>query len=56
MFTFIDCQVDVGFETSNQFNIIRTMPFLDLLEKKHLKIEEVFEDSDQEVLHVKELD
>ena len=56
MFTFIDCLEDVGFEASNKFNIIRTMPFLELLEKKNLKIEEVFEASDQEVLHVKELD
>jgi len=32
------------------------MPLLDLLEKKNMKIEEVFEGSDQEVLHVKELD
>lgn len=56
MFTFIDCQEDVGFEVSNKFNIIRTMPFLDLLEKKDFIIEEVFRESDQEVLHVKELD
>lgn len=32
------------------------MPFLDLLEKKNKKIEEIFEGSDQEVLYVKEID
>lgn len=32
------------------------MPFLSLLEKKNYKIEEAFDGSDQEVLHVKEID
>lgn len=32
------------------------MPFLELMDKKTKKIHEVFEDSDQEVLYVKEID
>lgn len=56
MFDFIDFQENIGLESSNKFNIIRTMPFLDLLDKKTNKINEVFEDSDQEVLYVKEID
>ena len=56
MFDFIDGQDDIGFESSNKFTIIRTMPFLSLLEKKNNKFEEAFEGSDQEVLHVKEID
>ena len=56
MFDFIECQNDIGFENSNKFNIIRTIPFMDLLGKKNMKFEEVFEGSDQEVLYVKEID
>ena len=57
MFDFIDCQEDIGFEGGfSKFNIIRTHPFLELNEKQASKFEEIFEGSDQEVLHVKEID
>lgn len=54
LYTFIETLE--GLSWKGQFDIIRTMPSLNLSDKKTNKIGEIFEDSTQELFHVREID
>ena len=56
MYTYIETCEDLPFKATTQFDIIRTMPPLNLSNKKEKTIGEVFEDSEQELLHIREID
>lgn len=56
LFDFIQTNEDIKFEYSDKFDIIRNLPFLELSENKNKFIGDVFDNSEQEVLYVKEIE
>ncbi|EAS03318.4 UBX domain protein (macronuclear) [Tetrahymena thermophila SB210] len=56
LFDFIDCKDDLEFESEERkFDLVQTFPALSLLEHINKSINEVFPDSVQEIIIVKEL-
>ena len=55
MYIYIETLEGVTFKTTTQFDIIRTMPPMNLSDKKEKMIGEVFDES-QELFHIREID